>query len=162
MKRWDLINKLIDLHPEINSILEIGVLRGENASHILVKHPNLKYVGVDPYEMENPCKSYRPDRDYLQAKTELAHYENAEIFKLTSEQYFKHHDEMFDLIFIDGDHSYEAVAKDIAMSLPRLKGPRILCGHDYSSWHPEVKSAVDESLLNDSRTDVDNTWIHYA
>jgi hypothetical protein len=36
----------------------------------------------------------------------------------------------FDLIYVDGDHSYEAVRHDIENSLPLLKPGGILCGDD--------------------------------
>jgi hypothetical protein len=51
-----------------------------------------------------------------------------------------------DLIFLDGDHRYEAVKEDILISMCFLKMPGgILAGHDYGrkDW-PGVKKAVDE------------------
>ena len=38
--------------------------------------------------------------------------------------------EMFDVIFIDADHSYKAVVKDISLAIPLLKKNGILLGHD--------------------------------
>jgi len=47
------------------------------------------------------------------------------------------------LIFIDADHSYSAVKKDLGWWDHVLPGG-ILCGHDYYSF-PGVRQAVDES-----------------
>lgn len=51
-----------------------------------------------------------------------------------------------DLIFIDGDHSYESCKKDIDNWLPHLKDDGILCGHDYNEACPGVMQAVQESF----------------
>lgn len=49
----------------------------------------------------------------------------------------------FDMIFLDGDHSYESVKADIAAWRPLCNG--LLCGHDYGKADfPGVTQAVDE------------------
>lgn len=52
----------------------------------------------------------------------------------------------FDLCFIDGYHSYEAVAQDIRLSLPLMVPGGIMAFHDYGTNEPAwgVKKAVDE------------------
>ena len=53
----------------------------------------------------------------------------------------------FDLIFIDGDHSYEAVARDIELALPLLAPGGLIAFHDYrSEIDPGVSRAVDELI----------------
>lgn len=49
-----------------------------------------------------------------------------------------------DMVFIDGDHRYETVIKDIKKAFELLKDGGLICGHDYNhpSW-PGVKKAVD-------------------
>ncbi len=50
-----------------------------------------------------------------------------------------------DLVFIDGDHSYDQVCRDIRAWTPHLKEGGILCGHDYGfDKYPGVKQAFDE------------------
>ena len=51
-------------------------------------------------------------------------------------------DESLDCIFIDGDHSYEAVKKDLAFWWNKLKKNGTLLGDDY--YMGEVKRAVEE------------------
>ena len=46
---------------------------------------------------------------------------------------------MVDMVFIDADHSYEAVKKDVETWLPKTR--KLICGHDYDI--AEVKKAVD-------------------
>lgn len=54
----------------------------------------------------------------------------------------------FDLVFIDGDHSYEAVKADIHAWLPLLRSGGMIAGHDHNDLpqHEGVKRAVDEIL----------------
>lgn len=51
--------------------------------------------------------------------------------------------ESLDLVFIDADHSYEAVKADIAAWEPKVRPGGILCGHDYGVF-PGVTRAVNE------------------
>jgi len=47
-----------------------------------------------------------------------------------------------DLLFIDGDHSYEAVRTDLTLWLPSLKAGGVLAMHDIDS--PDVRRAFEE------------------
>lgn len=51
-----------------------------------------------------------------------------------------------DLVFIDGDHSYEGVKADIEAWLPKVRRGGILAGHDYYTRWPGVVRAVDEAF----------------
>jgi hypothetical protein len=54
-------------------------------------------------------------------------------------------DEYFDMVYIDGDHTYEGVKKDLTISLNKVKKGGLICGHDYiSSKFEGVVRAVDE------------------
>ena len=58
-------------------------------------------------------------------------------------------DESIDFVFIDADHSYESVKKDIEAWLPKIRKNGIISGHDYGNGNPsEVKQAVDEKFDN--------------
>ena len=49
-----------------------------------------------------------------------------------------------DMVFIDGDHRYESVKRDLLTSLDRIRSGGLLCGHDFN-WLG-VKQAVKEAL----------------
>lgn len=53
-----------------------------------------------------------------------------------------------DAIFIHGDHSYEAVSKDLPFWWKKLKKGGWLLGDDYQSCHPGTTIAVDEFAKN--------------
>lgn len=106
MKRWDILNKLID-KCKYNSYLEVGVqFPRSNFDKVKVDEK----ISVEPF----PKSGIQPT------------------FVGTSDEYFESIDVSvtFDLIFIDGLHHYEQVLKDIDNSLNHLSdGGSILC-HD--------------------------------
>jgi predicted O-methyltransferase YrrM len=59
-------------------------------------------------------------------------------------------DGFFDLVFVDGDHTYAGATADLAAWWPKLRPGGIFCGDDYL-W-AEVKQAVDEFAAGGGRT----------
>lgn len=56
-------------------------------------------------------------------------------------------DHSVDFVFIDADHTYEGVRRDIAAWRSKVKDTGILAGHDYSlSMFPGVVQAVEEAF----------------
>jgi hypothetical protein len=61
-------------------------------------------------------------------------------------------DQYFDMIYIDGDHSYKGCKRDLEASLLKVKKGGWIMGHDYemnmnkakTSWNFGVKQAVDQ------------------
>lgn len=66
----------------------------------------------------------------------------------------------FDSIFIDGDHSFEAVKSDIESWLPLIRPGGLIAGHDFWAAHPGVMDAVNE-LIDDFEV-VPTTRLWYA
>lgn len=52
-----------------------------------------------------------------------------------------------DMVFIDGNHEYDVVVKDIKKAYELLKPGGLICGHDYDHpmW-PDVRKAVTEMV----------------
>jgi len=59
-------------------------------------------------------------------------------------------DNSIDAIFIDGDHSYNAVSKDLEFWWKKLRKGGWLLGDDYNSCHPGTTQAVDEFSKNNN------------
>ena len=67
--------------------------------------------------------------------------------------------ESCDVVFIDMEHTYEAVKNDIELWLPKVKSGGYLAGHDYQTSWQGVMQAVDEKFGNNVK--IDNTcWIY--
>lgn len=60
------------------------------------------------------------------------------------------------VLFIDGDHSYEAVKKDCELYLPLLKSGGYVAFHDYNNPAFGVKQAVDEVIPHWEK--VEDAW----
>lgn len=76
-------------------------------------------------------------------------------------------DGSLDFVFIDADHSYEGVSRDIQAWHPKVKAGGLLCGHDYANKNDpcgmEVKRAVDEwavKLGKKVELGKDSTWFY--
>jgi predicted O-methyltransferase YrrM len=68
-------------------------------------------------------------------------------YRETADGGFSRDAPQFDLIFIDGAHDYESVARDIRCTLPYLAPGGLLAFHDYHTRQdPGVTQAVDELL----------------
>lgn len=65
-----------------------------------------------------------------------------------------------DFVFIDADHSYDAVKQDIHTWLPKVKDGGVLAGHDYG-WAGSVRRGVHDAIGYQDWSDpwVTGCWI---
>jgi predicted O-methyltransferase YrrM len=54
-----------------------------------------------------------------------------------------------DLLFIDGDHVYEAVKQDFTVWAPFVQSGGYILFHDFDSKHPGVQAFIEEALRSD-------------
>ena len=66
--------------------------------------------------------------------------------------------ESLDVVFIDLNHTYEAIKEDIRLWLPKVKKGGYLAGDDYHEHWKGVIQAVDELLPR--ATFIDDCWIY--
>ena len=151
---WAVLASLI-IDRKLEKIAEIGVLRGECARAIL-RSPAVDiikdYIAIDPWKvLQDTCKGFKYghypqaywDSDYKCVVKYIPWFSQLRVIKLSSlETAPLFMDGYFDLVFIDGDHSYDAVTEDIKAWLPKVRNGGILCGHDYEPmaerkrlWH---------------------------
>jgi predicted O-methyltransferase YrrM len=67
-------------------------------------------------------------------------------------------DNSIDFIYIDAEHTYESVKRDLELYLPKLKRGGTIGGHDYHEVWPGVCNAIDEKFTNITRF-IDTSWI---
>jgi predicted O-methyltransferase YrrM len=63
-----------------------------------------------------------------------------------------------DFIYIDGDHEYNQVVRDIKNSLEILSGSGIIAGHDFVPEFPGVQKAIKE-IIKTFTLFADSSWM---
>ena len=139
------------------NMAELGVMRGRTTKYMLINHKNLiEYWAIDLWDGDKGPRKKQFARKfgahwheslYLRCcKLKLRFPGRLNVVKASSleaSRLFK--PKYFDLVFIDADHSYEAVLADIKAWEPLVKKGGFLTGHDYGSRrHVGVTKAVDE------------------
>lgn len=117
------------------SIIEVGCAAGNNSADICKKLNIKKLILIDPYE--NAADEYndytRQRLIYMRKKAEkqLKKYNHlVEWKKMLSDEAVKEISGSYDFIYIDGDHSFKAVYRDINNFFPLLNNGGVIAGHD--------------------------------
>lgn len=136
------------------TFVEIGAWKGRSACYMGEKikesGKDIKYFVVDNFKgnTDTPmhslteeiktgilyevfCKNIKPLRDYIRV-----------IYGDSQTEHKRFEDKSIDLLFIDGNHTYEDVKRDIELWRPKVRG--VISGHDYE-WE-SVSRAVREML----------------
>ena len=138
--------------------IEVGVLRGEVDLYLLNKFPNLTMTGIDPA----PVLSFIVPTLLNELETGRFH-----IVIDKSDNAIQRLKREYDFAFIDGDHDYEQIRRDILNYWQIIKPNGILFGHNIDDdvpgiAHPGVRKAVYE-IFSGRQVYRDNDvmwWVH--
>lgn len=138
---------LLDKVAKGGVMAEIGVDRGDFSLEILTrcKPEKLHLFDIDISRLVNP-----------EVRAELASASERLMTHVgdSSSHMSRMPDNYFDMVYIDGDHEYEGVVKDIEATLPKMKPGGAIIFNDYNVWsatsmfHCGVARAVHELCLN--------------
>lgn len=142
---------------------ELGVWQGRTFLFVLETCPQLTLIGVDLWEAQ-------PDNDGPETWESWEHQQYEKDVRSKSEKFGSRAiiikgwtteaakqvaDNSLDFVFVDADHSTEAVRADIEAWSPKVKDTGWILGHDIN-W-PTVRVVVDE-LLPGYVIGPDNAW----
>lgn len=168
MKRFQVLQRLVNEHGWTRGA-EIGVFEGRTFFHLLGNCPGLHLVGVDSWagdteprqqDRELGTSSYKSQddmsRNAAMVKRSAVGYPRATVLHMTSQEAAKtFEDGAFDFVFIDADHSTEAVLADVLAWRPKVREGGWILGHD-QQW-PSVQRALKQLFPQWSVHD-DNVW----
>ena len=143
----DLFEVMEVAHPR--SVLEIGCYRGVSTEVWLLHCARV--VAVDPWPEHVIRREFLARCGHYPHLTMIEGYSPTALARVA--------DRRFDLCYIDGDHSYEAVVRDIEACKPLVKLGGFIGGHDYGGDCPGVAQAVDELLGEPRWRFSDGSWL---
>lgn len=143
------------------NVVEIGTYEGRNAVSILKELNVNRMVLIDPYKLydsDNQLAQDKLDWAYRKMRRRVDLYgKNADRVKLimkTSERALrKVKDGSLDFVYVDGDHRYSEVKKDVEGWWNKLKIGGILAGHDID-WEGVMKGVGEFSLKNNLKVEM--------
>jgi predicted O-methyltransferase YrrM len=160
---------LIALVASVNpkSVLEIGVNEGRTAKAILANVPGIeKYIGVDvPHGYVTAREVQR--KEVPEKPGDLA--SGDERFELilrprgSMDLSEKDLPRLFDAVFIDGDHGFEAVLHDTLLARNIVRKGGIIIWHDYHGQDTvDVRTVLERFHANGSDVrHVEGTWLAF-
>lgn len=152
------------------AIVEVGCWLGHTTRVLAGATPGTVWAVDHWLGTPNDCATqanFYPEVDALGAERifgefvrNIAGFDNVKVMRMSSVEaatLAAQHGKRFDMIFIDADHSYDAVCEDIRAWRELLMPRGLLCGHDYRKSCSGVRHAVDE-LVPARRIGPDAIW----
>lgn len=155
-----LVAMLWDIKKDISirTAAEVGCFKGVS-TEVLAMYCDHLYA-IDPWADDEDI--------YNEFRLRMAGYPNVTVLRETSPQVCEHFDfGLFDLVYLDGMHTYKEVVDDIEAWLPLVRRGGFLCGHDYvdykDSWAAQwiqVYAAVNDILGSPHKVYADSSWLY--
>ena len=136
---------LLEMMPKNSVCLEIGVSEGLFTEEILAMVNPKKLHLVDPWESGPHIQYYEKVRGKFKDQIESG---QVEIHRGKSQDVSEQFPgKYFDWIYIDGNHSYKSVHRDLELYYPKVKRYGFITGDDYSLFEKRkgLRDAVAET-----------------
>ncbi len=155
----DAINDISENKEQVDGI-EIGVLNGESALSLLSINEKINLHGIDPIIPDSMEASLIGSLEIIKSNTERFN----DRFKFIHDYSFNvvdsFEDNSKDFIFIDGDHTYDAVKNDFDMYYPKIKSGGLIFFHDSrmnrggANFHVGSSKFVDEVIQTNNNLEL--------
>jgi len=147
----------------VKNILEIGSYEGRSAIFFLKNFSDSNITCVDTWSGSDEHNSVNFQLIEKNFDLNTSIYQSNNLLmkhKMTSNEFFQKNDKHFDLIYVDGDHSFDQVKIDLINSWNILKNGGFLILDDYMWWYYKdlkknpstpINDFIKENILNISK-----------
>lgn len=136
------------------TIVEIGPYAGRSTKLMALASPESQIITIDSYDKNNFPGWINPDDVVTQFMRETRDL-NVTLMIAKSDEVGCNWKDEIDLLHIDGDHSYEAVKKDIDCFVPHVKSGGYVLLHDW------VVFGNPERIIERKRYDTNDRRFYY-
>jgi hypothetical protein len=136
--------------------VEVGVLNGKSAAFLAVELSNAREKAWKAIFSSIPVEGW-PRLDLIDnfggqfgadrvkaSLAQVAHVIGDVIADDSARAASRYEHASLDFVYLDADHAYESIARDIDAWLPKVKSGGVIAGHDFNTQFPGVVQAVIE------------------
>ncbi len=142
------LNNMCSNIKNISKMAEIGSYIGESTEIFAQNFSDSTIHCIDPWQSgydQLDLASLDMDNVEFEFDRRMKQYSNIVKIKKTSvDASVNFENEYFDFVYIDANHTYNAVKEDIQTWLPKIKINGYIGFHDYDN--PDVRRAITESF----------------
>jgi len=136
---WHNVFKKLDIYNKKLQILEIGSFEGYSALYFLENFPNSTITCVDIWQNNEQQEKFNLSEVEINFDKNTKEYKNnLKKYKQPSDYFFKNTKNKlnyYDIIYIDGNHYYKTVFKDVINSFTALKIDGIMILDDFIGYN---------------------------
>jgi hypothetical protein len=162
----DVYSMVVKIFPDDSHFVEIGSFLGCSSIYMAVEiknsGKNIKFDCIDKWDFDweidgnlvNVYEEFLKNIKYVDKSINPIKGLSENVVKL-------YEDCSLDFVFIDADHEYDGVKKDIENWFEKVKKNGIIAGHDYVETFPGVIKAVDEFFGKENIIINNTSWIYF-
>jgi hypothetical protein len=136
---WHEVFKKFSIYEKKLQILEIGSFEGYSSLYFLENFPYSTVTCVDMWKNNEEQKEFDLSKIEISFDKNTHKYKNnLKKYKQSSDQFFKNTNDIinyYDIIYVDGDHYYETVFRDVMNSFKALKVGGIMILDDFIGYN---------------------------
>jgi len=132
--------------------VEIGVYHGDNSLRILEKLQIKHLYLVDPYLPYEGNILFLPKNFDAVLKKLEPYRDRITPLQMKSEEAINHIPDGLDFVYIDGNHRYEYVKRDITLYYPKIRPGGVIGGHAVANnpLSKDVQKAIEEFCIENN------------